>query len=108
MCDPKLRECLNLGAIKFYLGEADQAVNRAPNLATITSNSTDGMETLKIGKETGWYEHNVTRDELGGFLNISELTPGLDYVFWSVWGQEYGSNVEFNTREFDLNRTQYW
>lgn len=107
VCDPRLRECANLASIKFDLGEADQAVNRAPNLATITSNNTGGAEAFEAGKETGWYEHNVTRAELGGFLNVTDLTPVLHHVFWSVWGQDYGTILEFNTRKFDLSRTQY-
>lgn len=97
-----------MASIKFYLGEARQSVHRAPNLATVTSNNTDGAEALEAAEEAGWYEYNVTRAELRGFLNVSDLTPGLEYVFWTVWGQENGSSPEFNTREFDLNRTQYW
>lgn len=108
VCDPRLPECTDLVSIKFYLGEANQSVNRAPNLATITPNNTDGAEAFKAAEETGWYEHIVTRAELHGFLNVTELTPGLAYVFWSVWGQENGSTLEFNTRKFDLNRIQYW
>ncbi|CAN0346455.1 unnamed protein product, partial [Ectocarpus sp. 8 AP-2014] len=42
------------------------------------------------------------------FLNVSSLTPGLDYVFWSVWEHGNGSAPESNSRDFDLSRVQYW
>lgn len=104
-------------SVKFYLGEANQDPGRAPNTATIgtggngTSSSSgisSDAEALEEFGGTGVYEHNLTSAEVEGFLNVSSLTPGLDYVFWSVWEHSNGSAPESNSQEFDLSRTQYW
>lgn len=108
VCDPRLPGCTDLASVKFYLGHADQPTNKAPNFATIMRNSTRGRRIMEEGQVTGQYEHNITLAEVRGFLNVTDLTAGADYVFWSVWGQENGSALELNTRKFDLNRTQYW
>ncbi|CAM9808562.1 unnamed protein product, partial [Hapterophycus canaliculatus] len=120
VCDPSLAECADIVSVKFYLGEADQDPGRAPNTATIgvgaeggnvtrnTSISDSDADTLEDFGITGVYEHNLTSVEVGGFLNVSSLTPGLDYVFWSVWEQGNSSVPESNSRDFDLSRTQYW
>lgn len=123
VCDPSLAECTDIFSVKFYLGEADQDADRAPNTATIggenvtssSSNNNSGLsrgdtnaDPLEKFAETGVYEHNLTSAEVGGFLNASSLTPGLDYVFWSVWEHTNGSVPESNSRDFDLSRTQYW
>lgn len=122
VCDPSLAECTDIFSVKFYLGEADQDVGRAPNTATIggggngtSSSSSNGLRgsdnnlgPLEEFAQSGVYEHNLTSAEVGGFLNVSSLTPGLDYVFWSVWEHKNGSVPESNSRDFDLSRTQFW
>lgn len=102
--------CTDLTSVKFYLGEADQDPGQAPNTATIqksggNGSTSDGLEDFR---GTGVYEHNLTRAEVSGFLNVTSLTPGLDYVFWSVWEHNDGSAPESNSQGFDLSRTQYW
>lgn len=110
---PRLDGCTDVVSVKFYLGEADQDPGRAPNTATIggradgTSSSAEADALEEFGG-TGVYEHNLTIAEVEGFLNVSSLTPGLDYVFWSVWEHGNGSAPESNSQEFDLSRTQYW
>ena len=109
VCDYRLDTCTDVASVKFYLGEAVQLPEKAPNIATIstTRGNIDGVPA-KYGT-IGVYEHNLTASELYGFLNVTSLTPGLDYVFWSVWGHENASfGPESNTRDFDLARTQYW
>lgn len=105
VCDPRLPVCTDLTSVKFYLGEADQPAGQAPNTATIGGN---GSTALAQFEDSGVYEHNLTRAEVGGFLNVTSLTPGRDYVFWSVWEHGNGSAPESNSRDFDLSRVQYW
>lgn len=102
--------CTDLASVKFYLGEADQDPGQAPNTATIQKSRGNGSASGGIEQftDTGVYEHNLTRAEVNGFLNVTNLTPGLDYVFWSVWEHNDGSVPESNSRDFDLSRTQYW
>lgn len=108
VCDPTLPMCNDITSVKFYLVDADQPPNRAPNVATIDANTTDDAAALEEARGTGRYEHNLTRTELGDFLNVTDLIPGQDYVFWSVWGHETGLAPEFNSRDFDFSRSQYW
>eukprot|EP00752_Nemacystus_decipiens_P006446 g5806.t1 len=116
VCDPRVDGCTDVVSVKFYLGEADQDPGQAPNTATIggrgngTSSSSSNAEAdaLEEFGGNGVYEHNLTIAEVEGFLNVSSLTPGLDYVFWSVWEHGNGSAPESNSQEFDLSRTQYW
>ena len=108
VCDYRLNTCTDVVSVKFYLGEAVQLPEKAPNIATITTahGNIDGVPA-KYGN-TGVYEHNLTTSELYGFLNVSSLTPGLDYVSWSVWEHKNASfGLESNTRDFDLARIQY-
>ncbi|CAN0538146.1 unnamed protein product, partial [Ectocarpus sp. 12 AP-2014] len=70
--------------------------------------STSSSGALEDFWGTGVYERNLTSAEVGSFLNVSSLTPGLDYVFWSVWEHGNGSAPESNSRDFDLSRVQYW
>lgn len=121
ICAPSLAECADVVSVKFYLGEAHQDPGRAPNTATIVVDAEYGGNVTRESSisdsdadafdefgGTGFYEYNLTRMEVSGFLNVSSLTPGLDYVFWSVWEHGNGSVPESNSREFDLSRTQYW
>ncbi|CAM9796526.1 unnamed protein product [Scytosiphon promiscuus] len=121
VCDVSLPECIDIVSVKFYLGEADQDPGRAPNTATITvdanysGNATRNVsiddfdnDAMEAFGSVGVYEHNLTNVEVGGFLNVSSLTPGLDYVFWSVWEHGNGSVPESNSRDFDLSRSQFW
>lgn len=108
VCDSRLSECIDVISVKFYLGQADQAPHEAPNFATIGFNGTGDAAAFEDARHTGAYEHNITRSEVQGFLNATELTPGQDYVFWSVWTLRNGSVPELNTLNFDLSRTQYW
>lgn len=108
VCDPRLPVCADIASVKFYLGEADQPPGQAPNTATIGGSDTKNKEALAEFAKTGVYEHNLTTAEVGGFLNVTSLTPGLDYVFWSVWEHDNGSAPESNSRDFDLSRVQYW
>ncbi len=108
VCDPGLLACADVVSVKFYLGEADQDPGRAPNTATIGGGGTTSADVLEEFGVAGIYEHNLTRSEVQGFLNVSNLTPGRDYVFWSVWEHSNGSAPESNSQEFDLSRTQYW
>lgn len=114
---PRLDGCTDVVSVKFYLGEADQDPGQAPNTATIggrgngtssISSSSTEADALEEFGGTGVYEHNLTIAEVEGFLNVSSLTPGLDYVFWSVWEHSNGSAPESNSQEFDISRTQYW
>lgn len=102
--------CTDLASVKFYLGEADQPPGQAPNTATIQKSGGNGSTSggIEDFQDTGVYEHNLTRAEVTGFLNVTSLTPGLDYVFWSVWEHNDGSAPESNSQSFDLSRTQYW
>lgn len=110
ICDPRLTVCNDLSSVKFYLGDADQPPGRAPNTATIGGGGSNSSAAKMLDEfvDTGVYEHNLTKAEVGGFLNVSSLTPGLDYVFWSVWEHSNGSAPESNSRNFDLSRRQYW
>ncbi|CAM9400929.1 unnamed protein product, partial [Ectocarpus fasciculatus] len=116
VCDPRLAECADIVSVKYYLGEAEQDPGQAPNAATIGvaggsgehGANTSSSDTLEKFRGTGVYERNLTSAEVGWFLNVSSLTPGLDYVFWSVWEHGNGSAPESNSRDFDLSRTQYW
>ncbi|CAM9885944.1 unnamed protein product, partial [Ectocarpus sp. 13 AM-2016] len=116
VCDPRLVECADIVTVKYYLGEADQDPGQAPNTATIgvargsgeNGTSTSSSGALEEFWGTGMYERNLTSAEVGSFLNVSSLTPGLDYVFWSVWEHRNGSAPESNSRDFDLSRVQYW
>lgn len=116
VCDPRLVKCADIVSVKYYLGEAGQDIGRAPNTATIgvagssggNATSTSGSDALEEFRGTGVYERNLTSAEVGWFLNVSSLTPGLDYVFWSVWEHGNGSAPESNSRDFDLSRSQYW
>ncbi|CAM9203603.1 unnamed protein product [Ectocarpus sp. 6 AP-2014] len=116
VCDPRLVECADIVSVKYYLGEADQDPGEAPNTATIgvargsgeNGTSTSSSGALEEFWGTGVYERNLTSAEVGSFLNVSSLTPGLDYVFWSVWKHGNGSAPESNSRDFDLSRSQYW
>lgn len=116
VCDPRLVECADIVSVKYYLGEADQDPGQAPNTATIGVAGGSGENGTSISSSgaleefwgTGVYERNLTSAEVGSFLNVSSLTPGLDYVFWSVWEHGNGSTPESNSRDFDLSRVQYW
>lgn len=110
VCDPRLTVCTDLTSVKFYLGEADQPPGQAPNTATISGSNTNGStaEAFAGLGESGIYEHNLTRSEVSGFLHVSSLTPGLDYIFWSVWEHGSASTLESNSQTFDLSRKQYW
>lgn len=110
VCDPRLTACADVTSVKFYLGEADQPPGRAPNTATIRGNRTNSgaADALAEFGRAGVYEHNLTSAEVGGFLNVTSLQPGLDYVFWSVWEHGNASVPESNSQNFDLSRVQYW
>lgn len=109
ICDPRLPLCAHVVFVKFYLGEARWPPNQAPNIATIedasVANATDASGD---GAKIGVYAHNVTRSELVSYLNVTDLSPGVEYTFWTVWGHGNGSVPESNTRDIDLGRTQYW
>lgn len=107
VCDPRLAQCVDLGLVKFYFGESSQPASQAPNFATVNANETRGAAGQDNPRD-GRYDHNLTRSELSGYLNITDLEPGVDYVFWTVWSVGNGSAPEYNSQGFDLSRSQYW